>query len=138
MLAAAFFFGSIGTGIELVLLEHTDGIWQALPLALVALGCIAGGLLAMRPAPATARAFQGLMMIFAASGLAGVLLHYQGNVAFELELSPEAAGMPLFWESMKGATPALAPGTMILLGAVGFAYARLVAPEASGGIGRNS
>jgi hypothetical protein len=129
MLAATFFFGAIGTGIELVLLEHTDGIWQLLPLALVALGCVAGGVLAMRPATATIRAFQALMMLFGASGLAGVALHYQGNVAFELELSPDARGMPLFWESMSGATPALAPGTMILLGAVGFAYARLVAPE---------
>lgn len=83
----------------------------------------------MEPRTAAVRAFQIAMALFAASGIAGILLHYQGNVAFELELSPDAAGMPLLLESMKGATPALAPGTMILLGAVGFAYARLIARE---------
>lgn len=129
VLAATFFFGSVGTGAELVLLEHTEGIWQNLPLALVALGCLAGGVLAVKQDTAARRAFHVVMALFAASGIAGILLHYQGNVAFELELSPDAAGMPLFWESMKGATPALAPGTMILLGVVGFAYARLIARE---------
>jgi hypothetical protein len=129
ILSSTFFIGSIGTGVELVLLEHTEGIWQNLPLALVALGFLSGGLLARKSGTAVRRTFLTLMILFAFSGLAGILLHYQGNVAFELELSPDAAGFDLFWESMKGATPALAPGTMILLGGVGFAYARLLAPE---------
>jgi len=123
MLAAIFLFGSIGTAIELVLLEHTEGIWQNMPLALVGLGCTVLGVLAVRPATAGLRIFQLTMWLFVAIGLAGVLLHYQGNVAFELELNPEATGWDLFWESLKGATPSLAPGTMTLLGALGLAYA---------------
>jgi len=122
MLAAIFLFGSIGTALELLLLEHTEGIWQNLPLALVGLGCLALGVLAIRPATAGLRAFQLTMWLFVASGLIGVLLHYQGNVAFELELNPEGSGWELFWESLKGATPSLAPGTMTLLGALGLAY----------------
>jgi hypothetical protein len=50
-------------------------------------------------------------------------LHYQGNVEFERELAPDASGLPLVWEALKGATPALAPGTMMLLGAVGLTAA---------------
>ena len=122
MLVAIFLFGSIGTGVELVLLEHTEGVWQNVPLALVGIGCFALGALVVRPAVAGLRAFQFTMWLFVASGLVGVLLHYQGNVAFELELNPEAAGWELFWESLKGATPSLAPGTMTLLGALGLAY----------------
>ena len=37
--------------------------------------------------------------------------------------------MELFRESMKGATPALAPGTMMLLGALGFGYVYLIEQE---------
>lgn len=122
MLAAIFLVGSIGTGLELVLLEHIEGIWQNVPLALIGIGCVALGALVFRPAITGLRAFQLTMWLFVASGLAGVVLHYQGNVEFELELSPDAEGWKLFWEALKGATPSLAPGTMTLLGALGLAY----------------
>jgi hypothetical protein len=122
VLAAIFLFGSLGTGCELILLEHTEGVWQNVPLALLGVGCLALGVLAIRPAIAGLRIFQLTMCLFVASGVAGVWLHYQGNVAFELELNAEAAGWALFWESLKGATPSLAPGTMALLGTLGLAY----------------
>jgi hypothetical protein len=122
MLAAIFLFGSSGTAAELVLLEHTEGVWQNVPLALIGISCLALAVLAIKPGISGLRVFQLTMWLFVASGAAGVLLHYQGNVAFELELNPEASGWELFWESLKGATPALAPGTMTLLGALGLAY----------------
>ena len=123
MLAAMFLIGSIGTGLELVLLEHTEDAWQFVPLALIAVGCFALTVFVMRPGIPALRVFQLTMWLFVASGGGGVLLHYQGNIEFERELDPEAAGWPLFWEALKGATPSLAPGTMTLLGAVGLAYA---------------
>lgn len=123
MLAGTFLLGSLGTGAKLLLLGHTEGIWQKVPLALVASGCLclfaAGGGRGAR----SCRTFQAVMGLFVASGVAGIVLHYQGNVEFEMELNPATSGFELFWESMKGATPALAPGAMILLGAVGLAYA---------------
>ena len=122
MLAAIFVFGAVGTGVELVLLEHTEGIWQNVPLALIGIGCVTLAVLVITPAMTGLRVFQLTMWLFVASGAAGVLLHYQGNVAFEMELNPEATGWELFWESLKGATPALAPGTMTLLGVLGLAY----------------
>ena len=129
MLAALFLFGSLGTAAELLLMEHTEGVWQNVPLALIAIGCVGFAALAIRPGTLQLRLFQLILGLFVVSGLAGVLLHYQGNTEFERELNPEAAGVELFWESMKGATPALAPGTMILLGVLGLSYSRLTALE---------
>ena len=122
MLAAMFLFGSTGTGAELVLLEHTEGLWQQAPLVLIGLAFALFAVLAIRPTVVIVRAFQMAMTLFIASGIAGVVLHYQGNVEFEMELRPGAEGVELFWEALKGATPSLAPGTMILLGALGLAY----------------
>ena len=122
VLAASFVFGSLGTGAELLLLEHTEDAWQLAPLVLIAIGCALLALLAVRGSRAGVRIFQLTMIAFIASGVAGVVLHYQGNVEFELELQPDVAGFGLFWEAMKGATPALAPGTMMLLGVLGLTY----------------
>ena len=123
VLAALFLFGSVGTAAELVLLEHFEDVWQYAPLVLLAIGCAVLAVLLVRPSAKGVRFFQVTMLAFIVSGIAGIVLHYQGNVEFELELDPEAAGFGLFWEAMKGATPALAPGTMVLLGALGLTCA---------------
>ena len=56
------------------------------------------------------------------SGVVGLWLHYQGNTEFELEMYPSLEGLALFWEAIRGATPTLAPGTMLELGLLGLAY----------------
>ena len=122
-LAAIFLFGSLGTGAELLLLDHVEDVWQQIPLVLMALGCAALFVVEARPSSVGVRILQLTMIAFLASGMLGIWLHYQGNVEFELELQPDAGGVALFWEAMKGATPALAPGTMALLGAIGLTYA---------------
>ena len=124
-----FLFGSLGTAAELVLMEHTEGVWQNVPLVLIAIACCGLGLLASRRGTPQLRVFQVVMLLFVVSGAAGFLLHYKGNVEFERELNPDASGLELFRESMKGATPALAPGTMMLLGALGFGYVYLIEQE---------
>ena len=122
VLSALFLFGSVGTAAELLLLEHTEDVWQKAPLVLIAVACVVLAALTIRPSTAGVRLFQLVMVAFIASGAAGLGLHFQGNVEFELELQPGASGFHLFWESMKGATPVLAPGTMALLGAIGLTY----------------
>ena len=62
------------------------------------------------------------MLLFVAAGIVGVYLHYQSNVEFELEMNPAAAGWELIRESLTGAMPALAPGTMVHLGLIGLLY----------------
>jgi|SoiMethySBSTD1v2_1073268.scaffolds.fasta_scaffold29964_2 hypothetical protein len=129
MLGAIFVFGSVGTSAELMLMGHTEGVWQNVPLILMAIGCVVFALLANKRRMTLLRAFQLVLSLFVFSGVAGVLLHYKGNAEFELELNPDLSGISLFSESMRGATPALAPGTMILLGALGFGYAYLIGRE---------
>ena len=119
LLTTLFLFGSVGTAAELVLLDHVEDAWQKAPLVLIGLACVLLAVVALRPSSGAVRLFQLTMVLYMLSGVAGVALHYRGNLEFERELRPDASGLPLVWEALKGATPALAPGTMMLLGALG-------------------
>lgn len=115
--------GMAGLTAELLLLEHYEDLWQWLPLAVLAAGLAAGLALAARPAPATVRAFQGVMGAFVLAGVVGLVLHFRGNAEFEREMDSALAGFTLAWRSLHGATPALAPGAMVQLGLLGLACA---------------
>jgi hypothetical protein len=130
-LAATFVLASLGTAAELLLLEHTERAVQWAPLALIAAALLVLAWHAAAPSRASVRAFQAAMILFAAAGAVGATLHYRGNVEFEKEMHPDAGAWTLFRGAMMGATPALAPGTMVLLGSIGllFAYRH---PAASG------
>jgi hypothetical protein len=65
--------------------------------------------------------FRLTMLLFVVSGGVGAGLHYDGNVEFELEMYPSMTGLELVGKTLTGATPVLAPGTMVLLGLVGIA-----------------
>lgn len=116
-----FTVGALGAGAELLLLGHTEDVWQLVPLILLALGLSALAWLALRPRRSTLRVFRSLMILFALGGLAGIYLHYRTNVEFELEMYPSLAGLDLLWKALGGATPALAPATMTYLGLLGMA-----------------
>lgn len=117
-----FLIGSLGVGAELLLLEHYEDYWQWTPLVLVGLSLAVLAWCALAPDRTSLRAFQGMMGLLVISGFVGLWLHYQGNVEFEQEMYPTLKGLELFWEALKGATPALAPGTMIQLGLLGLAF----------------
>ena len=122
LLAGMFVFGALGTAAELVLLEHYEDPWQWAPLALLTAGVLAFAWHAARRTRASVRALRLVMLVLVASGVVGAVLHYQGNVEFALESQPELAGAALAWEAVRGATPALAPGTMVQLGLLGLAF----------------
>ncbi len=121
-LMAILLMGFLGTGVELLLLEHTEGFWQWVPLFLIAIGLIVLSWGLLYPGRRNIRLLQGTMILCVLSGLVGLILHYQGNAEFELEMYPSLMGRELFWEAIQGATPTLAPGTMIQLGLLGLAY----------------
>jgi len=121
-LLTIFIIGLLGAGAELLLLEHTEEFRQWIPLVLMAISLLVLGWHGWSHRSISLRVFQGTMLLFVFSGLIGVFLHYQGNVEFELEMYPTLAGWELFGKAMQGATPALAPGTMIQLGLLGLAY----------------
>jgi hypothetical protein len=115
--------GIVGSGAELLLLEHHEDAWQFVPLALdvaalavICLHVVAGGRV-------TVRALQLLMTLFLVSGALGVWLHYQGNLEFQLDMDPTLPAWDLFSRVMRAkAPPALAPGVMAQLGLLGLAY----------------
>ena len=123
MLLFILLLGITGTASELLLLEHYEDRWQLVPLALFALALLVFAWHGLSRGAASIRALRVVMTLFLISGGLGVYLHYRGNVEFELEMYPDRSGLTLFREAMSGATPALAPGTMVLLGLIGLVYA---------------
>jgi len=116
-------FGVAGILAELLLLEHTEGRWQIFPVALLAAAAIViTWNIVDRQSAAGIRVLQGVMLAFVVCGAVGIVLHYNGNVEFELERNSDQSGLALFWEAIKGATPSLAPGAMVQLGLMGLAY----------------
>jgi len=123
LLLGALAIGVVGTSGELILLRHIDKPAQWIPL--VALAAAVPVLIwhATTPSAASVRTLQALMFAFVILGVAGVGLHYDGNVEFERELHPSERGWEFVRKTVAGATPVLAPGSMVLLGLVGFAHA---------------
>ncbi len=119
---AILLFGSIGVLIELLLIGHTEDWWQILPLALL------GGVIVVATAAwfassgAVLLTLRVLMWACVLSGATGQWLHYSGNAEFEREMYPNIAGVELLRESMSGATPVLAPGTMTVIGLLGLVF----------------
>jgi hypothetical protein len=113
----------VGTVSELLLLEHFEDYWQWTPIALVGATFLVLGWYALDRGRRSLNVFRVLMVLFLVSGVVGIFLHYRGNVEFELEMYPDLKGWKLFKDTMMGATPALAPGSMMQIGLVGLAWA---------------
>jgi hypothetical protein len=123
LLLALLTFGMMGTGLDLVLLDHYEDVWQWPPLALVGVGLIVVCWTAVRVGPAAIAALRWTMVLFIAAGCAGLLLHYNGNREFQKELDPTLSGWPLFLKVVTAkAPPAMAPAGMIQLGLLGLLF----------------
>lgn len=114
--------GLVGILAELLLLDHTEDRWQRLPIFLMIASLVILAWHAADRGPLSLRFLQGTMILFVLSGVLGLMLHFKGNITFELEMQPSAIGWPLLWAALKGATPTLAPGAMVQLGLIGLAY----------------
>ena len=112
----------VGLCADLLLLGHYETVIQCLPLGMMALAMAATTWYATQQSAASGRTFLGIMAAFALVGLAGLIFHYRGNMEFELEMHPTMTGFSLFWETIRGATPALAPASMTYVGLAGIAY----------------
>ena len=122
-LLAILVVGLVGTEAELLLLKHTDGAWELVPVVLVGMALLLLGWHGVSRSAASLRGLQLMMAVFLASGVLGVALHFQGNVKYERDSSPALSGRELYRRAVMGATPMLAPGTMIQLGLVGLVFA---------------
>lgn len=123
ILLMIFILGLAGISLELWLLAHTEDVYQLIPLWLAGAGVVASIVVAFRPSAGTIRLFQAVMVLFLLSGVIGMVLHFQVNMEFQLEMDPALAGMALLRKSILAKTPpALAPGAMIQLALIGLAY----------------
>ena len=122
LLLLVFLAGVVGTGLELVLLEHWEEWTQAIPLAVLGVGAVSAVAALIRPVRRVVQLFLVTAGLFLGGGALGLILHYRGNVEFELEMRPAMGGVELVKEALTGATPALAPGSMALLGLIGLLY----------------
>jgi hypothetical protein len=114
--------GMVGTGLELLLLKHTEEVWQLLPIILIAIAIVLTALVAVRPGAGLLRGFVALMALFVLSGFIGVVQHFRGNVRDAGESNPSLSGSALYREAVMGTTPALAPGAMLQLGLIGLLF----------------
>ena len=116
--------GLVGTGIELVLLEHYETAVQFVPLVSVALALAVLAWHKVKGDALSIRALQALMVLFVMAGIAGAGFHFRGAAEFQLEIDPSQSRWTIFKKVMRAkAPPVLAPGLMIQLGLVGLVYA---------------
>lgn len=125
LLVLLLLVGIFGTLADLLLLGHYEGWQQLVPVVLLGLGIAVATWHLFAPGSVSLRAVQWLGLLYVGSGLLGLWLHYQGNLEFEREMAPDATGWPLIEAALTGATPALAPGTMVWFGGLAMVIAWL-------------
>ena len=119
---AIIVIGIVGLLVELLLIDHMETGIQWIPIVVLLVGLGGCTWIALRPGKASFRAFQAIMAAFIVAGVAGLYFHYAGNVEFAIERDATLSGFRLAWKSLRGATPALAPGALAQLGLLGLAY----------------
>lgn len=123
LLSLTLVVGILGVAVELVLLGHYEEWQQWLPFTALGVGLLSVIALFLAGSAVALKAHIAVMVGLLLTGLLGIYFHYGGNVEFEREMVPSMSGMELFREAMTGATPALAPGAMALLGIIGLVLA---------------
>ena len=122
--------GLIGSGTELLLLDHYEDAPQMIPL-----GLIAGALVLLvwhlfKPSPMNTVVFRGVMVLFLLAGIVGSVLHMQAAAEFQREMDPAIDRWTLLTKVVRAkAPPALAPGVMIQLGLIGLTFTFLKEPR---------
>lgn len=119
---AAILFMASGTVIELLLLSHYEDTWQLLPIILIGLSLVCFLMTFWLHQNWVVQLLKLLLLGCVISGGLGVYFHLQANMEFEAEMHPTQSWSTTFLESLSGALPALAPGSMILFAIIGYIY----------------
>ena len=124
LLLAVLTLGLCGTGAELVAFDHFEDVWQAVPIALIALALAIVFWNVVSPGRGSVFGLQVVMCGLVAAGALGMYLHFQGNLEFQLEMDPSQSRWTLFSKVIHAkAPPSLAPGSMAQLGLLGLIWA---------------
>jgi hypothetical protein len=110
-----------GTILELWLTEHMESPIQFTPFILCGIGLIAVTLALLLPQRLTLITLRLVMGLLIAGSLFGVVQHIQHNLAFELEIRPNATISAVWFDALRGASPLLAPGVLALAAIIAIA-----------------
>lgn len=122
LLLATLMFMSLGTVLELYLIDHFEDILQLIPIVCISISLVIVLLYKVKQLKWLESVFRVMLILCALSGLFGAYLHLKANYEFEMEMKSTASTWTLLVESLSGALPALAPGSMILFALIGYAY----------------
>jgi hypothetical protein len=111
LLAVLLCLGTLG---ELVLTEHMEEPLQLVPFILCGAGLVALGLVLKWPQRKTIWGLRLVMVLMVLGGLFGIYEHLAGNWDFAREINQQASGSELLLSTLTGASPALAPGVLIV------------------------
>jgi hypothetical protein len=117
-------FGLVGTGVELVLLEHYEEPTQLVPIGMIVLALFVMVWQGVAGGGASLTVLRWLMAAFVLAGAVGMVLHFRGAAEFQREIDPAMPQWQLIRKAMMAkAPPVLAAGTMMQLGLLGLIYA---------------
>jgi hypothetical protein len=115
--------GLLVTGVDLMLLDHHEDVWQSIPLILIGTALLVILWHAVSRDATSLRALQVVMVLFVVAAGTGIVLHYRGNLEFQIEMDPTQSGWELFNKVIRAkAPPAAAPSVMAQLGLIGLIY----------------
>jgi hypothetical protein len=134
LMLALLVFGMIATAVDLYLLDHFEDTKQTVPFVAVGLGLVIVAWHVIDGGATSVRVLQAVMLAFLVSGIVGVVLHFRGNMEFQVDIDPTIGRWELFNKVMRAkAPPALAPGAMAQLGLLGLIYSYRHPALAAGG-----
>lgn len=123
LLFALLIVGLLVTGIDLMLLDHHEDVWQSIPLILIGIGLLVIVWHAAARDAMSLRVMQAVMALFIGAAATGIVLHYRGNMEFQLELDATLSRWELFNKVIRAkAPPAAAPSVMAQLGLIGLIF----------------
>ena len=106
---------------ELALVEHDESFVQLVPYILCGLGIAAVAAVIFRPRRIVLLVSRWILGVVALGSLYGWYEHVAHNLAFELEIRPNATTGEVLWDALGGASPLLAPGILALGAVLGYA-----------------
>lgn len=103
-----------GVVVELLFADHLKEVVQLIPFVLCGLGLIAASVAVLRPQRQTLLGLRACMGLVTFGSLFGLYEHVANNIAFLLEIHPDATAGDVFAGALGGANPLLAPGILAL------------------------
>lgn len=119
MVVAGLVFAT--TTAELALVEHDESFVQIIPYILCGSGIVVVAMLVWWPKRGVLLVSRVVLAVVALGSFYGWYEHVAHNLAFELEIRPNATTRDVLWDALAGASPLLAPGILALGSALAYA-----------------